>query len=518
MRATPIWIAAAMPQEAHVVLASTTDAVSQGLVAAILIAVFALLAREAAHRVLVVLGAVAVLWLVTYLTPFHLITFEGTREALDLNVLVLLAAMMALVGVLKTTGVFEWAVAHLLRRARGRPLVALSLVAWFTAVLSAFLDNVTTVIFVTPMVLGLAKRMGMNPAALLLPMVMASNIGGTATLIGDPPNIMIGSGANLSFIEFMRTLTLPCAVMMFWLLAFSRRRYRGELIATEDMITRSADVPVPALTNPVLARWMLGISAAVLIGFLTHHITGMPAAVPATLGAAAALIVQDRLYLREHRPTASERMHGVLTVTERDIEWPTLAFFGFLFIIVGAAVATGLIGTIASGLQRGIAFGEQAFGLSPQATLLMAALVICWTSGLLSGLIDNIPFVAVAIPIVAQLTGTLGGDTQVLWWALSLGACLGGNATPIGASANVTTLGLAEKEGVRVTFSAFTRYGAVVAGGTLVIASVFLTLYVYLGRSGATVVAGAALILIVLARTVRGPLAPVGAVHPMDSR
>lgn len=490
-------LAAALPQGAHEALLSTTDPVSRGLVAAILIGVFVLLAREAAHRVVVVLGAVAVLWLITYLTPYHLITFERTREALDLNVLVLLAAMMALVGVLKTTGVFAWAVAHLLRRAGGRPLVALSLVAWFTAVLSAFLDNVTTVIFVTPMVIGLATRMGLRPAPLLLPMIMASNIGGTATLIGDPPNIMIGSGANLSFIEFVRTLTLPCAVMMFWLLAFSRRRFGRELVATEETIARSADVPVPALTNPVLARWMLGISAAVLIGFLTHHLTGMPAAVPATLGAAAALIVQDRLYLRKHRPTASERIHGVLTVTERDIEWPTLAFFGFLFIIVGAAVETGLIASIANGLERSIALGEQSLGLSPQATLLLAAVLICWTSGILSGLIDNIPFVAVSIPIVAQLAGTLPGDTQVLWWALSLGACLGGNATPIGASANVTTLGLAEREGHQLTFGQFARFGAPIALGTLAISSAFLALFVYLGRTGALLATGLALAVIV---------------------
>jgi Na+/H+ antiporter NhaD/arsenite permease-like protein len=487
-------------------LASTTDPVSQGLVAAILVGVFVLLAREAAHRVLVVLGAVAVLWLLTYFTPWRLISFEGTRDALDINVLVLLAAMMALVGVLKTTGVFEWAVAHLLRRAHGRPLAALTLVVWFTAALSAFLDNVTTVIFMTPMVIGLARQLRMSAAAILLPMVMASNIGGTATLIGDPPNIMIGSGANLSFIEFLRTLTLPCAVMVVWMLVFSRWRFRDALVASDDVVTASHHAAVPALTNPALARWMLVISAGVLVGFLTHHLTHMPAAVPATVGAAAALIVQDRLYLRDHRPTPAERMHGVLVVTERDIEWPTLAFFGFLFIIVGAAVETGLIGTLAVALQDGIAAGERAFGLSPQATLLFAALLICWASGLLSALIDNIPFVAVSIPIVAQLTGTLSGDTQVLWWALSLGACLGGNGTPIGASANVTTLGLAEKEGVPITFGDFTRFGAVVAAGTLVIASVFLALYVYVGRDSATLVSGAVFVVLALGMRLRSRL------------
>jgi Na+/H+ antiporter NhaD/arsenite permease-like protein len=466
-------------------LASTTDPVSQGIVALILVAVFVLLAVEAAHRVVVVLGAVGAIWLITYFTPWRLLSFEGTREALDINVLVLLASMMALVGVLKTTGVFEWAVAHLMRRAGGRPLVVLTFVVWFTAGASAFLDNVTTVIFVTPMALGVARHLRMNPAALLLPMVMASNIGGTATLIGDPPNIMIGSGAHIAFLEFLKNLTVPCTIMIFWLLFHSRRYYRQDLDALDDVVAASDGIRVPDLTDATLSRWMLVIGALVLTGFLTHHVTGMPAAVPATVGAAAGLIVQDRLYLRQHRPTPAERLHGVLAVTERDIEWPTLSFFAFLFIIVGAAVATGLIGSLAGALERGIEAGAATFGLSPAGTLLFAALVICWVSGFLSAVIDNIPFVAVAIPIVAQLTRALPGDTMVLWWALSLGACLGGNGTMIGASANVTTVGLAEKEGVRTSFGAFTRYGSVVAIGTLVVASLFLTAYVLLGRSGA---------------------------------
>jgi len=463
--------------------ASTTDPVSQLIVAAILVGVFTLLTIEAAHRVVVVLGAVAVLWLVTYLTPYHLLSFEGTASALDLNVLVLLAGMMAVVGVLKTTGIFEWSVARLLTRARGRPVLVLGLVAWFTALASAFLDNVTTVVFMTPMSIGLARQLRLAPAAVLLPMVMASNIGGTATLIGDPPNIMIGSGAGLSFIDFIENLTLPIIVMMFWLVFYSERYYRRELKEAREGET--TPITVQPLADLDLTRWMAVICVGILVGFLTHHMTGMPAAVPATIGAAAALIVQDRLYIRRNHPTPSERIHGVLSVTERDIEWPTLAFFGFLFIIVGAAVETGLIGNMASALQSGITSGSQALGLSPAGTLFFAAVIICWVSGVMSALIDNIPFVAVAIPVVAQLTGGLSGETEVLWWALSLGACLGGNATPIGASANVTTLGMAEREGARISFRAFTRFGAVVAFGTLVIATAWLAVFIFVGKSTA---------------------------------
>jgi Na+/H+ antiporter NhaD/arsenite permease-like protein len=469
-------------QEAQQALQPTTDPVSQIIVAAIVVAVFVLLTIEAAHRVLVAMTAVAVLLVITYATPYHLITFEGIPQALDINVLVLLASMMAVVGVLKTTGVFEWAVGRLMKRAGTRPYVLLALILWFTAGASAFLDNVTTVVFVTPMVLAVARQARLNPAVMLLPMVMASNIGGTATLIGDPPNIMIGSGAGLSFIDFVEDLTFPCAIMILWLEFYSRRYYRSAFAAYAN--GGEEDPPPAPLADPVLARWLGVICVGILVGFLTHHLTGTPPAVPALVGAAAALGVQDWLYMRKTRPSVHERAHGILHVIEREIEWPTLSFFGFLFIVVGAAVNTGLIATLAEGLRWTISAGGDALGLSPNGTLLLAALLICWVSGIMSALIDNIPFVAVAIPIIAGIIPAMQGETQVLWWALALGACLGGNGTPIGASANVTTVGLAERAGVRITFREFVRYAAPMTAGTLVIASAYLGLHVYLGKMG----------------------------------
>jgi Na+/H+ antiporter NhaD/arsenite permease-like protein len=500
------WSVFLQAEGAHT-LASTTDPISQLIVAGLLVGVFTLLTIEAAHRVVVVLGAVAILWAFTYFTPYHLLSFEATATALDINVLVLLAGMMAIVGVLKTTGIFEWSVSRLLDRAGGRPIVVLSLVVWFTAITSAFLDNVTTVVFMTPMAIGLARQLKMSASAVLLPMVMASNIGGTSTLIGDPPNIMIGSGAGLSFLDFVKNLAPPVLVMMFWLVYYSERYYRRQLQDADS--GRTVDIVDQPLADPELTRWMGVICVAVLVGFLTHHITGMPAAVPATIGAAAALIVQDRLYVRRHRPTAHERVHGVLTITEKDIEWPTLAFFGFLFIIVGAAVETGLIGRLATALQNGINAGSVTFGLSPVGTLFFAAVIICWVSGIMSALIDNIPFVAVAIPVVAQLTGGLAGDTEILWWALSLGACLGGNATPIGASANVTTIGMAEREGERISFQAFTRFGAVVAFGTLAVSTAWLATYIFAGKTVADIgslVIAAVLAIVKYGRTRSAPV------------
>lgn len=491
---------------------STRDALSQGLVAAILVGVFVLLATDRVHRVLIPVGAVALTWLITYLTPVRLISFEKAKEAVDLNVILLLFAMMALVGVLKTTNVFPWAVDRLLERSRGNPSRSATLIIWFTGVLSALLDNVTTVIFAYPMAAEMARRLRINPSAFLLPMVMAANIGGTATLIGDPPNVLIGSDprTHLTFMDFVCNLTMPCALMMVALVWYSRRYFPNDIGHAADRDHPGVAAPTGAqLVNVPLLRVTGWIGALILLGFATYELTGMPVSVPAVIGIAAILFAQDYYYLREHRPTAEERQHGVLAVLEKDVEWPTLVFFLFLFVLVGAAVATGLIESLALGLAWVIDRLSGAMGLAPRATLLLAALLILWMSGLLSALVDNIPYTAVTIPVVANLIGRLdqGADGQILWWALALGACLGGNGTLIGASANVTVTGLAEKDGKRISFNEFTAYGARVTALTLAMSSVYLTLWLYVGSvpvnlAGALVAGG--LILLPLLRRPAG--------------
>lgn len=479
---------------------STQDAVSQGFVAAILLGVFALLAADRVHRVLIPMAAVALIWLISYFSPFKLISFEAARQAIDLNVILLLFSMMALVGVLKTTNVFPWAVDRLLERSRGNPSRAARLIIWFTGVLSAVLDNVTTVIFAFPMASEMARRLRINSSAFLLPMVMAANIGGTATLIGDPPNVLIGADprTGLDFMDFIYHLSVPCTFMMVVLVWYARRYYPADIGSAADADHGGAATPTGAtLTNVALLRATGAITILIFAGFMTHSLTGMPVAVPAVIGVAAVLLAQDYFYLKEHKPTDEERQHGVLAILEKDIEWPTLAFFLFLFIIVGAAVATGLIESAALGLAWAISHISSALGLSPRAGLLVAALIVLWLSGVLSALIDNIPYTAVTIPLVASLLGTLraGPDGQVLWWALALGACLGGNGTLIGASANVTVTGLAEKDGKRISFNEFTAFGARVTAITLAISSVYLTLWLYVGSTTVNIAGVGALVL-----------------------
>jgi len=481
---------------------STTDPVSQSIVALVLVGVFVLLTLEKAHRVLVIFSAVAVLWLISYLSPYHLISFEASQQALDLNVILLLASMMAIVGVLKTTGVFEWVVGQVLMRSRGRPRTLQAGVIWFTGILSAGVDNVTTVIFMYPMATAMAAVSAIPAASLLIPMIVASNIGGTATLIGDPPNILIGSGAGLSFADFLVNLTMPVAWMMVVCGVFSRWYYRAALQRGGGGDHSSFP---QTIRDPLLLRWGLAITGLVFLGFLTHGATHMPAAVPAAIGAAALLVAQDLLHLRKTRESQEERVHGILRIIEREIEWPTLAFFAFLFIAVGAAVNTGLIDTAARGLVNLIHGGRALLHLSEAGTLLFASLLILWVSGIMSGLVDNIPFVAVAIPLVARLTSGLSGDVEILWWALALGACLGGNLTPIGASANVTVIGMADRAGAPISFREFTRFGSAITGLSLLIASAFLVSHLYLGRrptfiAGVAGLAGYALLRAVLRR------------------
>jgi Na+/H+ antiporter NhaD/arsenite permease-like protein len=239
------------------------------------------------------------------------------------------------------------------------------------------------------------------------------------------------------------------------------------------------------------------------VGFFTQSLTGTPVAVPAVIGAALALVVQDWRYVRRHAPTAEERAHGILRVIEKDIEWPALSFFVFLFILVGAAVHTGLASSVAGGMGWILAYVRDALGLGDRNTLLFAALATCWVSAVISAIIDNVPYVMVSVPILAHFIPTIRGETDVLWWALALGVCLGGVATVPGASANVTAMRLAREEGVEIRYPEYSRFAVPMALLGLLVASLFLVDFVLVGGAQARTTAWLAALALVFVEVVR---------------
>ena len=408
---------------------------------------YALIASERFDRTLVaLLGGLLVVVL-------GVIDQEEAFAAIDFNVIFLLAGMMVLAGGLSKTGFFEYVAGQAIHLSRGLPFRLLLILSILTAVLAAVLDNVTTVVLLTPVTLSIARTLKVSPFPYLISQVFASNIGGTATLIGDPPNILIGSAAGLDFGDFLVNLAPVVVVIMvafvgiMWL-AFGRSMEddanRLDKLATVD--------PAAAITDRPLMIRALIVLALTLVGFLFHSVLGLEAATIALLGATVLMIV-GRL-----------DPHEAL----RDIEWNTLFFFVGLFMLIEAVVHVGIVGGIADALA------EAAGG-----DLTVATMGILWFSALASAIVDNIPYTATAIPIVRQLAET-GLNAEPLWWSLALGACLGGNLTIVGASANIVVANLAARDGHPITFMQFFRYGLGVVVASLLISTVYLWIR-YLG-------------------------------------
>jgi len=402
---------------------------------------YALIASERLDRTLVALLAGLSLVLI------GVIDQEEAFGAVDWNVIFLLAGMMVIAGVLRQTGFFRWLGVRSVRLSRGHPIRLLLAMATIAALLSAFLDNVTTVVLLTPVVLSISRTLGVSPAPYLISMILASNIGGTATLIGDPPNILIGSAAGLGFMDFVANLA-PVIVVIFGAfvlvmallfrnsLQVPDERREAALEGLEEAMITDRRRLVPALI----------ILALTVAGFLAHGILGVEVATIALLGATTLLLVA--------RVEVGEAL--------ADIEWVTLFFFIGLFILVEAVVRTGIVEGIADTVV-------EATGGDAAATVM----AMLWFSAGASAIIDNIPYTAAAIPVVEQVIEA-GLPSEALWWALALGACLGGNLTIVGASANVVVANLAERGGHPIHFGQFIRYGAVVTAGSLSISSVYL--------------------------------------------
>jgi Na+/H+ antiporter NhaD/arsenite permease-like protein len=356
--------------------------------------------------------------------------------------------MMVLAAIIRRTGVFGWLAVRAARVAGGDGYRILVVTSLITAVASAFLDNVTTVILVGPITLFLAARLGLSPLPFIISSILASNIGGAATLIGDPPNILIGSAASLDFVAFLVHMTPLAVVCLAVYLVGARWLFGGQLtIAPELRDQLLAMDERQMITDPALLRVSLIVLGATLLGFLVHGLVGWEPGTVALAGAALLLLL-SRL-----------EPHDVL----RDVEWTTLFFFIGLFIMVGGLIEVGVIDLIAAQI------GDLTGGaLAPTSFLIL------WLSAGLSAIIDNIPYTATMIPVVEQLVASQGHDADVFWWALAIGADFGGNATIIAASANVTLASLSEREGHPIRFGTFVRYGLPVTLVTIGIASVYI--------------------------------------------
>jgi Na+/H+ antiporter NhaD/arsenite permease-like protein len=328
-----------------------------------------------------------------------------------------------------------------------------------------------------------AKVLGIEKNSLRLPQIVSSNIGGTGTLIGDPPNILIGSLMLLGFMDFLWAMFLPVCLMLVVTERFTAWYFKDEYAQARPVEIHDR----MHLKNVPLLKCSLAVLALVFAGFVTHHLTDMPTCIPAFTGAVAIWTLQHYFYVRDvrHGRTAVEQEHHFTRIFTREVDWTTLYFFFFLFVVVGASVSVGNIALVAD-VMKWLIFATQAWlGLDPMMTLVLAALIIMFVSALVSGFLDNIPFTMLAIPIVIMLSNDLGDPTHALAWALAFGACLGGNLTPIGASANVVVLGMAEHEGEKVGFGEYMRYGAPVTAITIAIAAAYLVLFILIGQIAA---------------------------------
>jgi Na+/H+ antiporter NhaD/arsenite permease-like protein len=378
---------------------------------------------------------------------------EEAFASIDFNTIGLLTAMMVIVMIMRYTGIFEYMAVVIVRKSKANPSVMLVLMALATGVLSAFLDNVTTILLMLPVLLSVTRDMKMNPIPFIITMVFASNVGGTATLIGDPPNIMIGSQTGLDFLDFLANdglIALPLLILTSIIFAFIFKKY---LVASDDdRLKVMAINPIDCIKDTVLLRKSKYVFALVVLGFLFHGMLGLESATIAIAGAVLLLLLSGM------------KSEEILL----NVEWKTIFFFTGLFIMVGGIESTGVI----SALSKAVI---QLSG----GNLFITTITILWVSALASAFIDNIPFVATMIPLIMDMGQMSDINVGPLWWALSLGACLGGNGTIIGASANVIAVGMSEREGYHISFGSYFRVAFPVMLLTILITTVYV-IFMYL--------------------------------------
>lgn len=366
---------------------------------------------------------------------------EQALAGVDFNTLGLLTGMMVIVGVTRQSGVFQYLAIWSAKKVQARPWGIMVMLSLVTAILSALLDNVTTVLLIVPVTLLITEELKVPSYPFLFAIIMSSNIGGTATLIGDPPNIMIGSATGLTFNDFVINLAPVAIVVMLATLVPIYLIWGRKLKAADTDRQRVMSFNErEAITDSRLLIQSLMVIGLVVLGFVLAHPLGLEAATVAMFGAAVLLLIHN--FGRD----AEEQSKGVHHAFS-EVEWVTIFFFLGLFIVVHGLDSTGLLNWLATKILE-LTGGEL------QAT----AMVILWSSAVLSAVVDNIPFVATMIPLIKSMAPTFGGTEQLLplWWSLALGACLGGNGTLVGASANLVVAGFAERAGQPIRFVRFT--------------------------------------------------------------
>lgn len=368
---------------------------------------------------------------------------------IDFNTLGVLIGMMTFVAVVKNSGLFEFIAIKSAKHAKGDPWKILVAFTLITAIMSSFLDNVTTVLLVGPMTMTIARMLGVNPIPFIMTQIMAADIGGTATMIGDPSNIMIGSASHLTFLQFLANTGIVSVLSLTALILMAKFLYKTKLKADVEAVQKVMELDEQkSILDKALLHKSLIVMALVAIGFVIHDYIGVESCMVAMTAAVVMILIGRQNF--EH--------------IVAEVEWPTLMFFSSLFIVVGGMVETGVVGTMANFIVE-VTAGHQV----------VTMLCLLWSAAIVSSFLDNVPFVATLIPLVATL-GKSGLDIEPLWWAISLGACLGGNGTLIGASANVVLSGISNKHGYPITFKDYMKVGYPFMLTSIVIATLFLVI------------------------------------------
>jgi len=401
----------------------------------LLLAVYLIISFEWMHRTLAAFLGAALILFITYTfgsfdKSFFILSFDDAMGAIDLNVIFLLLGMMIFVGVMKKTGMFQFLAYKAYAWAKGNVFVLSFVLQLLTAVISAFLDNVTTMLLVIPVTIEIAVTLKIHPLTFLIPQAFASNVGGTATLIGDPPNILIGSYAGLTFGQFVVNLTIICTICQvvscFYFLWWHKKEYLKADVKDVERTIAFLREQYKITDKKLMIQGLILLGFTIFL-FAIHGFIHMQVSVAALIGSLLLLAISKV---------------DIVEMLEKEVEWPSLIFFIGLFVVIAGAEATGLIQQIANGVLY-----------CSQGKLWLAIILILWVSAISSAFIDNIPFTATMLPVVLFMSESFGlPKDNVLWWSLSLGACLGGNGTMIGASANVVTVGMAEKAGYKISF------------------------------------------------------------------